>query len=220
MRIAIVTFEGFNEIDSFVTFHILNRVKLDGWKAEITCPAEVVESLNGVRINAQRPLEFANEADAVLFGSGRLTRDLVDDRAIMSRLKLDPRRQLIGSQCSGALFLAKLGFLRALPVCTDLKTRPLLEAAGVRVLDQPFYASANIASAGGCLSSSYLATWFIWRLLGREAAESALDYVAPVGEREQYVSGALGTVAPFIASAPELGVAARRRPGTHVRADL
>ena len=44
MKIAVLTFEGFNEIDSFVASHILNRVKRAGWKAEITGPAESVQS--------------------------------------------------------------------------------------------------------------------------------------------------------------------------------
>jgi hypothetical protein len=33
MRIAVLTFDGFNEIDSFVASNILNRVK--GWSAQI-----------------------------------------------------------------------------------------------------------------------------------------------------------------------------------------
>jgi transcriptional regulator GlxA family with amidase domain len=200
VRIAVVTFDGFNEIDSFVSSHILNRVAIDGWKAEITCPSEVVHSGNGVRVTAQRPLEFANEADVVLFGSGRRTAEMVEDRALMSRLRLNPKRQLIGSQCSGALALAKLGLLQDLPVCTDFKTRPLVEAAGFRVLDQTFFASGNIASAGGCLSSPCLATWVLWRLLGQAAAEAALEYVAPVGERREFITNALAAVAPFITS--------------------
>ncbi len=210
MRIAVVTFDGFNEIDSFVTSHILNRVHVDGWKAEITCPSETVQSMNGVRVTAQQPLEFANEADAVVFGSSRRTRQIAEDRSVMSRLKLDPRRQLIGSQCSGALVLAKLGLLQNLPVCTDLRTRPVVEAAGVRVLDQTFFASFNVASAGGCLSSTYLATWVIWRLLDRSAAETALSYVAPVGEHAQYVSDVIGAVAPFVT-----GVRPRPNPPPH-----
>ena len=207
MQIAVMTFEGFNEIDSFVTFHILNRLHAQGVRAEITCPSETVESGNGVRVAAQRPLEFANDADVVLFGSGRFTRQIVEDRATMSRLKLDPQRQLIGSQCSGALFLAKLGLLHALPVCTDQMTRAAVEAAGVRVLDQTFFASGNVASAGGCLSSPYLATWVIWRLLGRAAAEAALAYVAPVGEQASYIAGATGAVAPYVSAELE-GLAA------------
>ena len=76
MNIAILTFEGFNEIDSFVSFHILNRVQVNGWKVAITCPSETVRSTNGVRIAAQQPLEFANDADAVLFGGSPLSREM------------------------------------------------------------------------------------------------------------------------------------------------
>ena len=197
MKIAILTFDGFNEIDSFVSFHILSRIEQDGWKVAIACPSETVQSTNGVRISAQQPLEFANDADAVLFGGSPRSREIAEEKAIMSRLKLDPRRQLIGSQCAGAWFLAKLGLLATRPVCTTLRTRPALEAMGIRVLDRPFVASGNVASAGGCLASPYLAAWVIQRLAGREAAETALGIVAPVGEKKQYVAGILGVVSPF-----------------------
>jgi transcriptional regulator GlxA family with amidase domain len=210
MRIAILTFDGFNEIDSFVASYMINRVKRPGWKAEITCPVPVVESGRGVRVSAQQPLEFANEADAVLVGSGRLTARLVDDRLTMSRLALDPRRQLVGAQCSGALILAKLGLLASLPACTDRETRPLVEAAGVRVLEQPFFASGNVATAGGCLSSHYLAAWFIWRLAGRAEAEEALAYVAPVGEERDYVTRAMSIVGKFMDGRYATTVEARR----------
>jgi len=51
---------------------------------------------------------------------------------------------LLGAQCSGTLILAKLGFLGAIPACTDLTTKPWVEEAGVDVLNQPFFAKDNI----------------------------------------------------------------------------
>jgi len=198
MQVAVVTFDGFNEIDSFVAAHILNRVERAGWKAEITAPTEFVTSMNGVRVAAQQPLEFTGEADAVLFGSGRRTAQVIEDAAIMSRIKVDPQRQLIASQCSGALILARLGLLQGLPVCTDLKTKPAAEAAGLRVLARPFYAQGNLASAGGCLSGQYLAAWMIWRLAGKQAAMDALVYVAPVGQEEETISRAVAVVSEFV----------------------
>ena len=42
MRIAILTFDGFNEIDSFVAAYMINRVPRAGLKAEITCAGPVV----------------------------------------------------------------------------------------------------------------------------------------------------------------------------------
>jgi transcriptional regulator GlxA family with amidase domain len=198
MKIAILTFDGFNEIDSIVAAHILNRVEIPGWKAEITCPTESVTSMNGVTIAAQRSLEFASDADAVIAGSGRRTRQVIEDVSILSRLKLSPERQLIASQCSGALVLERLGLLKDLPACTDLKTRPWLEAKGVKVLDAPFYAQRNIATAGGCLSGQYLAAWIIWRLAGKEAVRQALSYVVPVGQEEEYISRAISIVGAYL----------------------
>jgi hypothetical protein len=43
MNIAIVTLDAFNELDSFVSYGILNRMKSKGWKAYITSPTANVE---------------------------------------------------------------------------------------------------------------------------------------------------------------------------------
>jgi hypothetical protein len=47
MNIAILTFEGFNELDSFIAAGILNRMKGAGWNVQITCPSDYVTSMNG-----------------------------------------------------------------------------------------------------------------------------------------------------------------------------
>ncbi|WP_321490317.1 DJ-1/PfpI family protein [uncultured Hyphomonas sp.] len=201
MQIAILTFEGFNELDSFIAAGILNRMKPKGWQAHITCPAEQVTSMNGVTVQRQRPLSFAAEADAVLIGSGILTRDIASDTGILSQLQLDPKRQLIGAQCSGTLLLAKLGLVGDLPACTDLTTKPWVIEAGVNVLDAPFVAHGNVATAGGCLASQYLAAWMIARGASLNDAAEAMHYVAPVGEKDAYVSRALAAVSPFLPTA-------------------
>jgi transcriptional regulator GlxA family with amidase domain len=184
MHIAILTFDGFNELDSLIALGILNRVKKPDWRVSIACPTPRVRSMNGVEIAAQISLHDAIAADAVLVGSGIKTRDIVADALLMSQLKFEASRQLLGAQCSGTLVLAKLGMLDGVPACTDLTTKPWVQEAGVAVLDQPFFAKGNIATAGGCLSSQYLSAWIIARLEGIAAAESAIHYFAPVGEKE------------------------------------
>ncbi len=201
MHISILTFDGFNELDSLIAFGILNRIKKPDWRVSIAGPAKQLRSWNGLEIAAHVTLEEAGHADAVLVGSGVKTREVVADDAIMARLRLDPSRQLLGAQCSGTLVLAKLGLLDTVPACTDLTTRPWVQEAGVEVLNQPFFADGNIATAGGCLASSYLAAWVIARLEGIAAAQSAIHYVAPVGEKEEHVARMMKNVAPFLPEA-------------------
>ncbi|PQZ82841.1 MULTISPECIES: DJ-1/PfpI family protein [unclassified Brevundimonas] len=198
MQIAILTLDGFNELDSFIAAGILNRMKSQGWAAHITCPTPEVTSMAGVTIQRQKPLDFLTEADAVLIGSGIRTRDYAADPAFLSQLKLDPSRQLIGAQCSGTLLLAKLGLIGDLPACTDLTTKPWVIEAGVNVVDAPFVAHGNVATAGGCLASQYLAAWMIARMATVKDAEEAIHYVAPVGEKVEYVARAMAAVRPFI----------------------
>ncbi|NUO59296.1 MAG: AraC family transcriptional regulator [Hamadaea sp.] len=194
MQVAVVTFDGFNELDSFIASALINRCRKRGLEAFITTPTPVVTSMNGVEVAGQRPMEFVTEAEVVLIGSGIKTRDVVADDQLISRLPLDPARQLIGSQCSGALVLARLGLLGDMPACTDMISRPYVEACGVTVLDTPFHAEGNIATAGGCLASQYLAAWVLDRTLGEDAVRDVIGYVAPVGENDETVERALRAV--------------------------
>lgn len=198
MHIAILTFQGFNELDSLIALGVLNRVKRPGWRVTLCCPEPSVTSMNGVTVQAQSRLEEAVSADAVLVGSGMQTREVVNNPGLMAALRLDPARQLIGAQCSGTLVLARLGLLGAVPACTDITTKPWVQEAGVQVLDQPFYAEGNVATAGGCMASPYLAAWIIARAEGIEAARAAMHYVAPVGEKAAYVDQAMNNISPYL----------------------
>lgn len=198
MRAIVVAYDGFNELDLFANLHILNRLRRVrpevGLVAEVAAPADIVTSMNGVQVRAQQPLAAVTSADAVVIGSGG-TAAAVADRAFLSALHLDPGRQVVGAQCSGALVLAHLGLLDDQPASTDDTTRPQLEAAGVTVVDQPLTARGNLATAGGCLSSAHLSAWIITRLVDLPAAADTLTTIAPVGpDRADYVTRILDTV--------------------------
>lgn len=173
---------------------------LVGLLLAICCPGTEVASMNGVVVRAQSVLEDAASAGAVIVGSGVLTREIVNNPELMRRIRLNPDRQLIAAQCSGTLILAKLGLIRDVPACTDLTTQPWVQEAGVEVLNQPFFAKGNVATAGGCLASPYLAAWVIARTEGRDAAASALHYVAPVGEKDGFVARAFANIEPYLAA--------------------
>ncbi len=201
MHIAILTFDGFNELDSLIAYGMLSRLSLIGdtdWRVTIASPTARVTSMNGLTIDAHIGLKEANQADAVLIGSGMKTRDVATDPSILSQMQLDPRRQLIAAQCSGTFLLSKLGLLGQTPACTDTTSKPWVQAAGVKILNQAFFANGNLATAGGCLSAQYISGWMIARLKGIAQAIEVLHYFAPVGEKEDYVARALSHITPHL----------------------
>ena len=194
MRIAILTFDGFNELDSLIAYGMLSRISVLGdtdWKVSIASLTPRVTSMNGLTIDAHIDLAQANQADAVLIGSGMKTRDVARDETIMSQIQLNPERQLIAAQCSGTFLLGKLGLLQGISACTDLTSKPWVIESGVNILNQAFFAKGNIATAGGCLSAQYLSAWIISKLKDLETAREVLHYFAPVGEKEEYIARAM-----------------------------
>ncbi|HOZ63050.1 MAG TPA: AraC family transcriptional regulator, partial [Burkholderiaceae bacterium] len=82
MHIAILTFDGFNELDSLIAYGMLSRISLLGdtsWKVSIASPSPRVTSMNGLTIDAHIDLKQACQADAVLIGSGMKTREVGND---------------------------------------------------------------------------------------------------------------------------------------------
>ncbi|MDH4418394.1 MAG: DJ-1/PfpI family protein [Acidovorax sp.] len=198
MRIAILTFDAFNDLDSLVAFGMLNRIALLGdtnWRVRIASPTPRVTSMNGLTIDAHEDLSQLAQADAVLVGSGMKTREVANTPALMEQLRvLNPERQLLAAQCSGTFLLGRLGLLSGTPACTDLTSKPWVVESGVDVVPRAFAAHGNVATAGGCLASQYLVAWLIARLKGLEAAREVLHYFAPVGEKQAFIDRALGHV--------------------------
>lgn len=192
-RVAIMTLPGFNEIDSFVAARIIGQ--LDELSVKLVGPVHRPVSKSGIEVSASGTLEDLASFDAVLFGSGSETSAYANNSEFMDKLAagLHPG-QIVGSQCSGALLLHRLGLLNGQPVCTDRFSAPVLESEGVQISSQAFRTEANMASAGGCLAAAYLAFWVIDRLVGRDQAVVALDAVSPVGEERDVVARAIALV--------------------------
>lgn len=203
MRIALLAFDGFDELEVGVLSSMLNRLSARGWRAEVTSAAAQITSMHGVTLQVTQPLEFANEADAVVMSSNLYARAMAQNSALLDRLQLDPVRQWLAAQGSGALMLTRLGLLGGLPVCADAATRPWLIEAGVRVLEEPFYARGPVATVGGGLAAPYLAAWLMLRGLGEHLALQALQMTAPVGEQASYAQRLLQVVRPFVPAEPQ-----------------
>ena len=137
------------------------------------------------------PRRFAGTREAEAAGVAIIHQELnlVEELSVAANIFLGRERR------------TRLGLLDDVPACTDLTSKPWVQEAGTRVLDQPFFARGNVATAGGCLASVYLAAWVAARLAGVDQAREALHYIAPVGEKEQYLATAMAAIGRYLPNA-------------------
>src|SRR5262245_26070475 len=164
MLVAQIVFDEFTDIDVFLAWDLLNRVRRPGWQVRLLGTASAHTSLAGLTVPMHGLIDEARHADAVVVASGPATRRLMHDRAYLERLGLDPSRQVVGAMCSGALLLGALGLVRR--ATTYPTAVAALRELGVEVVDEPFVYEGNVATAAACLAGVDLAGWVIERLLG------------------------------------------------------
>lgn len=186
MRIAVIAYEGFTDVDLFLPFDFFHRVKVPygadfrgDWTVMLLSDQPRLVSYSGVTIEAQGSLAEAAAADAVFIVSGDGSRAKLADPVFMQALRLDPARQIIGAIDSGALILAGLGLLDGLSATTYPTIMHELEAMGVRTEMRALMVHGNIATAGGCLAALDLCTWMVERLIGPDAAAKVRASFAP-----------------------------------------
>ena len=182
MRISIVIFDDFTDIDLFLMWDLLNRVCVPEWHVNIVGDKSQHTSKTGVVIATQGRIEEANQTDVVLFVSGRGALTRMHDQNWLSRFNLNPERQMIASICGGALLLAALGLLKGKTATTYPTTKRALEAWGVSVEEKPFIANGNVATAGGCLAAQYIVGWVIEKKADKAWKDLVLKSIQPVGE--------------------------------------
>lgn len=187
MRIAMVAFDGFTDVDLFLPWDLFYRVRAPDyaafggeWEVRICADAPRITSYSGLGIDAHESLEWAQSADAVFIVSGPGSREKIKDPAFVEALRLDPARQMIAAIDSGALILARLGLLDGLSATTYPSVFDELQAMGVATERRAFVVHGNVATGGGCLATQDLAAWIVERLVGPAAAAAIVDSVAKV----------------------------------------
>jgi transcriptional regulator GlxA family with amidase domain len=184
-KAAIVSFDQFTDIDIFLSWDLLNRIKFHDseLQVKIVGTKSSHRSVSGIDLKTHGLVEECNDADLVFFGSGPGTRDLIKDDDYLSRFKLDPARQIVCSMCSGALIIAALGHLNGISATTYPTTFQLLRAYGVDVVeDKHLVTHGNVATAAGCLAAVDLMGWAIEKLYNDKIRDSVIASVLPVGQ--------------------------------------
>ena len=80
-KAVIVAFDKFTDIDVFLAWDLLNRVRLyeRNFQVKIAGTKAAHKSVTGIDIATDCAIEEANDADLVYFASGPGTRTLIND---------------------------------------------------------------------------------------------------------------------------------------------
>lgn len=184
-KAVIVAFNQFTDVDVFLPWDLLNRVRLKqkDFQVKIVGTDAVHRSVCGIELAMQGSLEECRDADLVFIASGAGTRALYRDKNFLQQLPLDPAKQVICSMCSGALILAGLGLLDGLTATTYPTAFEALKEMGISVVeDDHLVAHGNIATAAGCLAAVDLMAWAVEKLYDEETAQAVIASVKPVGQ--------------------------------------
>jgi transcriptional regulator GlxA family with amidase domain len=184
-KAVIVTFDKFTDIDIFLPWDLLNRVKFrdKAFQVKIVGTESSHKSVCGLDLATHGLIEECNDADFVFFGSGPGTRNVIKDRAYLERFKLNPDKQIICSMCSGALIIAALGHLNGLSATTYPTAFEALKNYGVEVIENTHLVThGNIATAAGCLAAVDLIGWAIEKMYDEKVREDVIASVLPIGQ--------------------------------------
>ncbi|HEX7673802.1 MAG TPA: DJ-1/PfpI family protein [Bdellovibrio sp.] len=187
MNIGIVLFDQFTDLDFYLPWDLLNRVRLlnlsQDWQVFILGDQPQFKSAAGLWVQTHRPYAFAASCDALLFCSGPQTRTLIYDAGFLSQFKFDTSKTFIAGIDSGALIMAALGLLDGKPATTYPTAFQELARLGAIPQKQSFVAEEFIATASRCLSGTQLALWMIEKLIGKEIAAKIYETVRPLEEK-------------------------------------
>lgn len=182
IQISILAFDDFTDIDVFLVWDLLNRVKDPNWSVKIIGDKSNLTSVTGLTLPTHGGLSEIKHSSAVIIASGPGTRAKIEDKHFLSSLQLQPNQQLIGAMCSGALILGALGLLENHPATTYPTAVEKLKTFGAIPVEKPFVQLGNIATAAGCLSAQYLTGWIIETFYGSEVKDLIIKSIQPVGE--------------------------------------
>lgn len=184
MRIEIVVFDGFDELDAIGPFEVFSSAGFDVELVGVDGPAHI-RGNRGAQLVVSAGL---GRPDAVVVpGGGWLDHAERGARAeawrgvLPARIaELTPSLRWIGSVCTGGMLLAEAGILRGRTATTNRSAlEDLRKYDDVTVLPNRVVDDGNIVTAGGITSGFDLALHLVERELGVERADrvaAALEY--------------------------------------------
>ena len=185
MRIDIILFDGFDELDAFAPYEVFRNA------AELGAPIEAelvgahgaatITASHGARIVVDRgPSESADmllvPGGGYFHGAG--IRDELE-RGMLPRTvaAAHARGAIVGSVCTGAMLLAAAGLTAGRRATTHHLAFEDLRASGAEIVEGRFVDDGDIVTAGGVTAGIDLALHLVERFAGADIAERVADEI-------------------------------------------
>jgi len=187
MRIDIILFDGFDELDAVAPYEVLRTAAEFGAPIEAELVgahgAATITASHGTRIVVERgPSEAADmllvPGGGYFHGAG--IRSEIE-RGELPRLltAAHERGAIVGSVCTGAMLLAATGIVSGRRATTHHLAIDDLRAAGAEVVEARFVDDGDVVSAGGVTSGLDLALHLVERFADagiRERVAAEIEY--------------------------------------------
>lgn len=195
MTIEILLFDGFDDLDAFGPFEVLNGAGVEARFVTVE-PADVVTSAHGARVVPDGVL--GDPQLVIVPGGGWNDRDgkgaYYEARrgVITTALKeRHARGRRIGSVCTGAMLLAKAGILDGRRATTHHGSSEELKTFGADVpVNVRFVDDGDIITAGGVTSGIDMALYLVAQIRGEHAAAEQAAEIEWTGEGRYAASAA------------------------------
>jgi transcriptional regulator GlxA family with amidase domain len=201
MRVAILIFPGFDELDALGPYQVLRDAGGAGASVEVLLvtrdPSERVSGSHGLSVEGQGTLDDGPFDLVIVPGGGWNDRAPAGAYAEAQRGELPAAlRRLhesgaaIASVCTGAMLVAAAGLTRGRPATTHHLAVDSLREAGAEVIEARVIDDGDLLSCGGVTAGIDLALWLVERSWGNELADRLAREIeherrGPVWTREQ-----------------------------------
>jgi transcriptional regulator GlxA family with amidase domain len=185
VRIAIVVFEGAEELDFVGPWEVLTAWRhLYPEDVEVVLVGEddgPVTCAKGMRVLPDRSWNDLGEIDVLVYPGGRGTRAQLGDERIRARLRgLKEQRTLLASVCTGSLVYADAGLLDGRPATTYWSAFDELLRLGREITPRPddrFVDAGDVITAAGVSAGIDMALHLVGRLGSPDKAREVRRYI-------------------------------------------
>jgi transcriptional regulator GlxA family with amidase domain len=183
MRVAVVVYPGFEELDAVGPYDVLRTAAVAGGDVETLLVtrdhAGRVTGSNGLTVEPQGTLDDGPFDVVIVPGGGWNARAVAGAYAEAQRGELPAAlRRLhetgatLASVCTGGMLFSAAGLSRGRPSTTHYLALDELRDAGAEVIEARVVDDGDLLSCGGVTAGIDLALWLVERSCGKELADA------------------------------------------------